>query len=178
MLIRRSRRPDLIIPERMLILLKIAGGVALLLFGMRYLRKGLDRLFGARLGVWIRRVGARPGPAFLTGVGMSMLTPSSTTMSLLAVQTVQAGLMTARQMLAVMLGVNVGLTVLVHLVALHMENVSPALICVGFALFQYTSTNRWRGIGQILLALGFFFLAMTTIKNAVPVTKADSSLAR
>src|SRR5204862_932281 len=104
----------------MLILLRIGGGVALLLFGVRYLRKGLDRLFGAQLGLWMRRVGARKGLAFAAGIILGIITPSSTTTSLLAVQSVQSGYMTTRQMLAVMLGANIGLTILVQLVALHL----------------------------------------------------------
>lgn len=151
----------------MLILLKIAGGVALLLFGVRYLRKGLDRLFGARLGLWMRRVGARRGLAFLSGVGVGVLAPSSTTVSVLAVQTVQTGQMSARQMLAVMLGANIGLTILVQLVALHVDEYAPILIFVGFLLFQYTGTGQTRGVGQVILALGFFFLAMFLIKETV-----------
>ena len=87
-------------------ILTIFGGVALLVFGVRYLRKGLDRLFGPRLGTLISRLGARPRLAFFTGLGVATVAPSSTTVSLLAVQTVQAGHMTARQMLAVMLGAN------------------------------------------------------------------------
>ncbi|MCI0366526.1 MAG: Na/Pi cotransporter family protein [Phycisphaerales bacterium] len=151
----------------MLVLLRIAGGVALLLFGVRYLRKGLDRLFGARLGQWLRRVAARRGLAFLTGIGLTIIAPSSTTMSLLAVQTVQAGQMTARQMLAVMLGANVGLTILVQLVSLNLDHQAPIFIFLGFVLFQYSTTSRAKGIGQIILALGFFFLAMFVIKYTV-----------
>ena len=105
----------------MLILLKIAGGVALLLFGVRSLRKGLDRLFGARLGVWLRNLGSRRGLSFLSGSVIGILAPSSTTISVLAVQTVQVGHMSARQMLAVMLGAYIGLTILVQLVALHVD---------------------------------------------------------
>jgi phosphate:Na+ symporter len=151
----------------MLTLLKIAGGVALLLLGVRYLRKGLDRLFGARLAIWMRRVGVRPGLSFLTGVGVSVLAPSSTTISLLAVQTVQAGFMTTRQTLAVMLGANIGLTILVQLVALHLDDYAPIFIFVGFVLFQYVGSSRARGVGQIILALGFFFLAMFVIRVAL-----------
>ena len=164
----------------MLMLLKIAGGVALLLFGVRYLRKGLDRIFGARLGTWMRRVGERRGLAFLSGVVAGILAPSSTTISVLAVQTVQAGHMTPRQMLAVMLGANIGLTILVHLVALHVDEYAPILIFVGFVLFQYVSLGNARGIGQIILALGFFFLAMSLIKTAATAGEVtpDSDLAQ
>jgi phosphate:Na+ symporter len=151
----------------MLILLKIAGAVALLLFGVRYLRKGLDRLFGAQLGTWMRRVGSRRGWAFLTGIGVAIAAPSSTTMSLLAVHNVHAGYMNARQMLAVMLGANIGLTILVQLVALHLDEYAPIFILVGFVLFQYSSASSWRGTGQVILALGFFFLSMGLIKQAV-----------
>ena len=151
----------------MLIMLKIAGGVALLLFGVRYLRKGLDRIFGERLAYWMRRVGEHTPLAFAAGVIMGILAPSSSTTSLVAVQSVQAGHMSTRQMLAVMLGANIGLTILVQLVALHLEDFAPILILVGFLLFQYTSGGRSKGIGQIILALGFFFLAMFVIKVAV-----------
>src|SRR5207247_8700994 len=99
----------------MLTLLKIAGGVALLLLGVRYLRKGLDRLFGARLPVWMRRIGSQRGLAFVTGLIVSILGPSSTTVSPLAAQAVQAGYMNARQPLGMMPGADRGRSNLVHL---------------------------------------------------------------
>lgn len=152
----------------MLMLLTIAGGVALLLFAVRYLRKGLDRLFGDRLGFWLQRAGSGQGRAFGTGLGVSILAPSSTTISLLAVQSVQSGHMTARQMLTVMLGANIGMTVMVQLVALELTMISPALILVGVVLYLYTRPTRLRGIGQITLSLGLIFLAMGLIKSGVP----------
>lgn len=151
----------------MVLLLQVAGAVALLLLGVRYLRKGLDRLFGQRLSAWMRRVGSKRGLAFVTGVAAAVLAPSSTTMSLLAVQTVQSGHMNARQMLAVMLGANVGLTILVQLVALRLDAFAPLFLVVGYLMFQYARNSRPRGIGQVILALGFFFLAMSVIKTGV-----------
>ncbi len=154
--------------EVMALLLIIAGGVALLLFGVRFLRKGLDRLFGMRLGHWVQRAGEKPGRAFLTGIGVSAIAPSSTTMSLLAVQAVQAGQMNARQMLAVMLGANIGLTIMVQFVALDLDQFAPILILIGVFLYQYFTRNRIRGVGQVLLSLGIIFLALGVIKSAVP----------
>ena len=147
-------------------LLTILGGVALLVFGVRYLRKGLDRLFGQRLGSWMQRLASRRGLSFLAGVAASVLAPSSTTMSLLAVQTVQAGHMTARQMLNIVLGANIGLTVMVLLIAMRLEEFAPIVILVGVALFQFTNGNRSRGVGQVILAIGFIFLAIYIMKEA------------
>lgn len=150
----------------MLLLLNIAGGVALILFGVRYLRKGLDRLFGPRLGRMIERMANTRWRAFLSGLCVSVIAPSSTTVSILAVQAVQAGHLSTQRMLAVMLGANVGLTVMVLLIALRLEQLAPVLILVGVILFQFTQRNLARGIGQIVLSLGFIFMAIEIIKTA------------
>ncbi|MBI1368111.1 MAG: hypothetical protein GC162_05595 [Planctomycetes bacterium] len=150
----------------MMILLTIAGGVALILFGVRYLRKGLDRLFGHRLAAGMQRLAHSRLRAFFTGLGVSVLAPSSTTMSVLAVQTVQAGHLSARQTLAILLGADIGLTVTVQLMALNIIEAAPILILIGVVLFQYTHKSRSRGIGQVILALGFVFMGVLTIKGA------------
>ena len=150
----------------LLTLLSTAGGVALILFGVRFLRKGLDRLFGPKMGRWMQRVGDSRLKSFFMGLGISVLAPSSTTMSILAVQSVQAGHMTARQMLAVMLGADVGLTVMVLLIALRLEQYAAVLILFGVILFQFTKQNNSRGIGQLLLSLGFIFMGIGTISQA------------
>jgi phosphate:Na+ symporter len=149
-----------------LALLTLFGGVALLVFGVRYLRKGLDRLFGQRLGTLMQRLAARRGWAFASGLGVSLIAPSSTTMSLLAVHAVRAGHLTARQMLTIVLGANIGLTVLVLLIALDLQLVAPILILVGVPLFQFTRGNRSRGIGQVILALGFILMAIGIMKRS------------
>jgi phosphate:Na+ symporter len=155
-------------------LLTIFGGVALLVFGVRYLRKGLDRLLGNRIGPWMQRLSSRRGLSFLSGVAVSMVAPSSTTMSLLAVQTVQAGHLTARQMLTIVLGANIGLTIMVVLIALRLEQLAPIAILVGVALFQFTQGGRSRGVGQVLLGIGFIFLGIDIMKRAAEVAQAQS----
>ncbi len=154
-------------------LLTIFGGVALLVFGVRYLRKGLDRLFGKRLGTWMQRMAARPRWSFLSGIVVSVLAPSSTTMSLLAVHTVRAGHLTPGQMLRIVLGANIGLTIMVMLIALNLQDFAPIVLLAGVALFQFTRGNRSRGIGQVLLAIGFILLAIGIMKEAA--VRADFS---
>ncbi|QNN20833.1 Na/Pi cotransporter family protein [Planctomycetales bacterium ZRK34] len=160
----------------MFTLLTIAGGVALILFGVRYLRKGLDRLFGSRLATGMQRLARSRVRAFFTGLGISVLAPSSTTMSVLAVQTVQAGHLTARQTLAILLGADIGLTVTVQLIALNLHEYAPILILIGVVLFQFTKRSRTRGIGQVILALGFMFLGVLTIKNAASLIEPSGDV--
>jgi len=152
-------------------LLTIFGGVALLVFGVRYLRKGLDRLFGPQLGTWMQRLAAKRARSFIAGIAVSVVAPSSTTMSLLAVQTVRSGHLTPRQMLSIMLGANIGLTVMVLLIAIGMQEMAPIIILFGVALFQFTRGNRSRGVGQVLLALGFIFLAIGIMGDAAAAAR-------
>ncbi len=144
----------------------IFGGVALLLFGVRYLRNGLDRLFGPRLGKWLQKLASLRGWSFLGGLMVSILAPSSTTMSLLAVQTMQSGNLLARQMLAIMLGANVGLTIMVLLISLRLEQFAPVLILFGVLLYEVGRGGRNRGLGQVLLAIGFLFLGIDIMRRA------------
>lgn len=87
-------------------------------------------------------------------------------MSVLAVQMVQAGHMNARGMLALMLGVDIGLTVTVLLISLRLEQFAMVLIFFGVIGFQFTQGARSGGLGQMLLALGLIFLSIGTIKTA------------
>ena len=144
--------------------LSIAGGVALILFGVRFLRKGLDRLFGPRLHHWIQRLSGHRLSAFFSGIGLGLITPSSTTISVLTVQTIQAGHANSRQMLGLMFGADIGMTVMVMLLALRLEQYAPILIIAGLPFYQYTSAARTRGIGQVIMAMGFIFLGVSIIK--------------
>ena len=128
----------------------VAGGVSLILFGARYLRKGLDQLFGPRLGPWIQRLTDNRIRAFFAGFGASFLAPSSTTMSLLAVQSVQAGHLTLRPALAMMLGADIGLTAMVLLIAFRIDQFWAVLALIGVLLFQFGRLTRARAFGQVL----------------------------
>ena len=93
----------------------------------------------------MQRLACDPIRAALTGLGISLVAPSSTTMSILAVQTVQSGELSARQMLAIMLGADVGMTITVQLLALHIEQYAPLFALLGVPLFYFARAARWRG---------------------------------
>ena len=112
----------------MLIFLTILGGVALLQHGVRTLRKGLDRLFGAELGLSLQRMSKHSRRAFFSGLGISLLVPSSTGLSSLAVQAVQSAYIAPRQMLVILLGADIGLTLTAQLLAVQIEQYAPLVI--------------------------------------------------
>lgn len=101
---------------------ELAGGVALTIFGVRFFRKGLDRLFAGQLVHWISQLTESRLKAFGCGIAVGALAPSSTALSLISLQMINAGQLSAERMLAVLLGSGVGITVTVQLLAFHIQD--------------------------------------------------------
>lgn len=159
-------------------MLGIAAGVGLTLFGMRFLRKGLDRLLGGALFRWLSRLSRSRWRAFGGGVVIGTVAPSSTGLAILGAQLLgrESGGLGASTVLAVLLGASVGLTAAVQLVSFHIGNFAGVLIVLGVAGYQFCSRDVLRGIGQCLLALGFVFLAMTMIGEGARTVTADEEI--
>ena len=156
-----------------MVLLNIAGGVALILFGIRFLRKGLERLLGHDLHAWLERMARRPSKAAVAGFAFGTIAPSSTAQTLLTLQLLNAGRLSAESMLGFLLGANVGITVTVQLIAFRFFDYFAVFLVGGLVCFQYFRSETVRGIGQSVLGLGFIFLAMAVASDAAKVLATD-----
>jgi phosphate:Na+ symporter len=161
-----------------LLFFNLLGGIALVLYGVRTLRKGLDRLLGERLGTLLEHASSKPARAVATGLGISFLAPSSTSLSNLAVRAVQARHVTPGRMLLVMLGADIGLTATVQLLSLKIEHFAPIFILFGVGFYQYAKSVRLRGFGQIALSFGFLFLGVGFIGQAAAGVDPHGDFAR
>jgi phosphate:Na+ symporter len=159
----------------MLNFVHILSGVALILFGVRFLRKGLDRIFGARLNLHVQRLASRPTHAFASGLGLGIVVPSSTSTAVFVTQTIQSIRLSASQTFPLLLGADIGLTVLVVLASLQIDQATPFLIAIGVGLYQFARGSYLRGTGQVLLGLAFVLMASATIRpvGAVMANDAD-----
>jgi phosphate:Na+ symporter len=144
-------------------LINLASAIILILLGMRYLRKGLDRLFGNRLVDWLQETAKSRYKAFFSGMVAGLISPSSSAIAVLSVQILNQSTLTAGRMLAVVLGANVGLTVIVQLITFDLQEFAGIFIVAGGIGFLFLQRAIFRGAGQILLGLGFIFLAMSII---------------
>ncbi len=146
--------------------LHAAGGIALLLFAIRFLRKGLDRLVGERLDVWVGRMTGSAPRAALAGAMIGSVVPSSTSLSLLTVSLVREGELALYRAIALILGAFVGITLTVHLIAFNIFQQAPILALFGVILFQGTSREKLRAVGQIVLAVAFLFFGVAVISES------------
>src|ERR1700756_1476114 len=146
-------------------LLNLTPAIILILLGMRYLRKGLDRLFGNQLVEWLQETAKNRYKGFFAGMVAGLISPSSSAIAVLSVQILNQSALTAGRMLAVVLGANVGLTVIVQLITFDLQDFAGAFIVAGGIGFLFLQRAIFRGTGQICLGLGLVFMAMSIIGN-------------
>lgn len=158
--------------------LNFLAGIALMLLGIRSLRRGSERFFGARFRRLLQAATQNPLRALLAGFGISILTPSSTAVALLAVEAINGGFMNFQQVLAMMLGANIGFTVTVQLLAFKFYVYYPVFLCLGIPVYVFARTIPWRGAGQAVMGVGFLLLAIQLISVAVTPLKQNVDVAR
>jgi phosphate:Na+ symporter len=104
--------------------------------------------------------------AFLSGLGVTMLLQSSSATALLTSSFSGQGILTTATSLAILLGADVGTTLVAQILTFDFSALSPMLIAIGVALFTYSPGGRTRDIGRILLGLGMMLLALKLIVAA------------
>jgi phosphate:Na+ symporter len=152
------------------------AGIALLLYGIRSLRRGSERVFGRQFRRLIQTAAQGRLRAMGAGFLVSILVPSSTAVALLSVEALNAGYATLQQMLAIMLGANIGFTLTVQLLAFKFYIYNSIFIAVGALLYLLSRRQNLRGAGQALLGLGFLLLAIQTLSNAVAPVRESAEM--
>ena len=142
-----------------LTLIDLAGAVALLLWGIRMVQTGVQRAFGARLRGFLDSALRNRATAFLAGIGVTAIMQSSTATGLMVTGFAAGGLVELVPALAVMLGANVGTTLIVQLLSFDVSAVSPVLVLIGVMMFR-RATAGVRDFGRVLIGLGLVLLAL------------------
>ncbi len=140
-------------------LINLAGAVALLLWGVHMVQTGVQRAFGARLRGFLGNALRNRFKAFLAGVGVTALLQSSTATGLMITGFAAGGLVELVPALAVMLGANVGTTLIVQILSFDVAEIAPALILIGLLMFRRASAGP-RDFGRVLIGLGLMLMAL------------------
>src|ERR1700760_1845591 len=143
-----------------MILLDIMGGVALLLWGLHMVRSGIVRAFGSDLRRFLGAALRNRFRAFLAGIGVTALLQSSTATGLMTASFVTGGAVELVPALAIMLGANVGTTLIVQVLSFNVSAVSPLLFLVGVTAFKRGGTTRTRDLGRVAIGVGLMVLSL------------------
>jgi phosphate:Na+ symporter len=138
------------------------------------IHSGILRAFGGDLRrILMRGLNSR-WKAFLAGLGITALLQSSTATGLMTQGFVSSGLMTLGTAIAVMLGANVGTTLIVQVLTFNIAALAPVLVLVGLIAFKRGRATRVRDIGRVIIGLGLLLLALHLVLAALrPVENAQ-----
>jgi len=142
------------------VLLDLMGGVALLLWGLHMVLSGVLRAFGPDLRRILSNALGNRFSAFAAGLGLTALLQSSTATGLMTTSLAAEGAIGLVPALAIMLGANVGTTLIVQLLSFDIAAVAPILFIIGLITFRIGRSNLPRALGRIAIGLGLILLAL------------------
>src|SRR5215475_11276641 len=143
------------------------GGVALLLWGLHMVHSGILRAFGPDLRLLLAKALDNRLSAFAAGVGLTAVLQSSTATALIASSFAAEGLVGLVPALAVMLGANVGTTLIVQLLSFNIAAVAPVLFVLGLVAFRSGPRSRIKDVGRVLIGLGLMLLALHILLDSL-----------
>lgn len=155
-------------------LLNLLAAISLLVWGTHIVRTGVLRLMGGSLRRVLARSTSNRLVAAFAGIGVTALVQSSTATALIAASFVGQKLMALSAALAVMLGADVGTSLMVAVFSLDLSWLSPLLIFSGVVLFIPRQASAVGQVGRVLIGLGLITLALQLIVAATqPLMRAE-----
>ena len=149
----------------------IIGGLALFMYGVTLLRETLGKISGKRVVRILERVSNNPVKGMGAGTAATFMTQSSSITVLTLIGFVNAGMMTFRQSVNVMLGSEIGTTLTAQLVSFDVGVAFWPLVAIGFFMKMFSKNEKIELIGTVIFSLGLLFLAMDFMKQgAQPLT--------
>lgn len=157
------------------ILIELLGEIALLMWGIHTVSSGVQRAFGSNLrnalGLGLRNRAS----AFMTGLGVTAALQSSTATALMVSSFASVGAVDLVPALAVMLGANVGTTLIVQLVSFDVSYIYPLLIVLGVVGFRRGGSSFVRDMAQAMIGVGLLLLSLHLLVHTMaPVERSDT----
>ncbi|WP_101844925.1 Na/Pi cotransporter family protein [Halobacillus sp. Marseille-P3879] len=143
------------------------GGLGIFLFGLKYLADGLQRTAGDRLREILDKFTSNPFMGVLAGLVVTVLVQSSTTTTVLTVGLVNAGFMTFRQAIGVIMGANIGTTVTAFIIGIDVGAYGLPILAVGSFFLFFFKSKKVANWGQTLFGLGALFFGLDVMSGGM-----------
>lgn len=143
------------------------GGLALFLYGMDLMSEGLETTAGNKLHSIIEKLTSSTSKGLLVGIVVTAIMQSSSATTVMTVGFVNAGLMTIRQSVGIIMGANIGTTVTGQLVALNITDSAPLLAFGGFIVYKFVNKKTISSLGSVIMGLGLLFMGMEIMSSSM-----------
>jgi phosphate:Na+ symporter len=148
------------------LIISFIGAAALLLWGVRMVQTGITRAFMPALRQWLTRTGRSRASAFFAGLGLTGILQSSTATALLLASFTARGLIALPIALTMMLGANVGTTLVAQVLSLDVTWLWTVVLALGVFAFMATEADHPRAVARVLVGLGLILLSLAHLGAA------------
>jgi len=156
------------------IALSFLGSFGLFIFGMSILAAGLKKAMSSKMRTILASLSDSRLKGILLGAGVTALIQSSTATTVMVVGFVNAGIMNISQVVGIIMGANIGTTTTSWLVAsvewayfLRPAVIGQAATAFGALMLLFTTSKKYRNIGEIIVGFGLLFMGLTMMPDAV-----------
>jgi phosphate:Na+ symporter len=158
-----------------LVIITMAGGLALFLYGLDRLADSLKLIAGDRMRTLLSRLTTNRFAGLATGAGVTAVIQSSSVTTVLVVGFISSGVMTLTQSVGVIIGANIGSTVTAQIIAFNITRYALALVAAGFGVAFFSRRESRRLYGTSVLGLGLVFFGMAVMADAMnPLRESQS----
>lgn len=147
------------------------GGLALFLYGMQIMGEGLQKAAGNRMKRILEVLTGIPLIGVLVGALVTSIIQSSSATTVMTVGFVNAGLLTLKQAISVVMGANIGTTMTAQLIAFKLTHYVLPIIAFGFIVYFLSKRKTYKYLGQVLLGFGLLMLGMQFMGDAMAPLK-------
>ncbi|WP_164216124.1 Na/Pi cotransporter family protein [Virgibacillus sp. YIM 98842] len=156
------------------LLFEFIGGLGIFLLGIKYMGEGLQKSAGDRLRDILDRFTSNPLMGVLAGIIVTILIQSSSGTTVLTVGLVNAGFMTFRQAIGVIMGANIGTTVTAFIIGFDLGAYSLPILAVGAFLLFFFKNQKITAIGQTIFGFGGLFFGLELMSSGMsPLRQLD-----
>lgn len=149
------------------ILLSMAGGLGLFLFGMRVMSDSIEKVAGARLRRILEIFTTNRFSGMVVGVVFTAIIQSSSACTAMVVSFVNAGLMNLYQAAGVIFGANIGTTVTSQLVSFNLSAYAPVILLAGVLAVMFCKKEKIKKFSEIIIGFGVLFLGLSTMSASM-----------
>ncbi len=158
-------------------LFQLLGSLGVFLLGMRMLSDGVQKAAGEKFQNMLNFMTQNRFSAVFTGLMITSLIQSSSATTVILVSLVNAGLMSLKRAIGVIMGANIGTTMTAWIVAFvgfkfNIAEFAMPAIAISLPMI-FNKHEKVRNIGELIAGLGILFLGLSLLKNAVPDIKSN-----
>lgn len=153
------------------IIVSMAGGLGLFLFGMQIMSDSIEKVAGARLRSILEFFTSNKFMGIIVGIVFTGIVQSSSACTVMVVSFVNSGLMNLYQAAGVIFGANIGTTVTSQLVSFNLSEYAPIILLAGILVMMFCKNEKVQKIAEVFVGFGVLFVGLESMSAAMDGVK-------